>query len=337
MFFRKYYLKIRLYLYSIRGILNAVAVTLMTTILLYSFINFFIFERVVLGKANYDEVHKKCESAITYYNIAYFYYSINHFSQGNNAIFMKIPYKKAICYLKENKKKEAIKTMITFLGKIQQESGVFSRETADFTRQYLIGFYFYNNNYSLAYKEFNNLITIYRVIGYNNNEMADVLCICADIYYQQKNYDKALDLYEKAYNLISDEKYKDYVIYAKIVNKIAAFEVKNNASANAIDLYKSSIEILQSSGKQQNELTAEMLINLAAIYDQDEKTTDKAITCYEDAIGIIKTLPITSELKQNIRTYLTTLKGLYDLDTKNTEKSREIEAELLKQERFSFF
>lgn len=337
MFFRKYYLKIRLYLYSIRGILNAVAITLMSTILLYSFINFFIFEKVILGKANYDEVHKKCESAIRYYNIAYFYYSINHFSQGNKAIFMKIPYKKAICFIKENKKNEAIKTMVTFLGATQQENGVFSRETADFTRQYLIGFYFYNNNYSLAYKEFNNLITIYRIIGYSNNEMADVLRICADIYYQQKNYDKALDLYQKAYSLISDEKYKDYTIYAKIVNRIASFEVENNADANAIDLYKSSIEILQTSGKQQNELTAEMLVNLAAIYDKDEKSTDKAITCYEEAIEIIKTLPPTSELKQNIRTYLTTLKGLYDLDTKNTAKSREIDAELLKQERFSFF
>lgn len=250
---------------------------------------------------------------------------------------MKIPYKKAICYIKENKKKEAIKTMVTFLGATQQENGVFSRETADFTRQYLIGFYFYNNNYSLAYKEFNNLITIYRIIGYSNNEMADVLRICADIYYQQKNYDKALDLYEKAYNLISDEKYKDYIIFAKIVNRIAAFEIENNDAGNAIELYKSSIELLQSSGKQQNELTAEMLVNLGAIYDKDEKTTDKAITCYEDAIEIIKTLPATSELKQNIRTYLMTLKGLYDLDTKNTAKSREIDAELLKQERFSFF
>lgn len=335
--FRKYYLKIRLYLYSIRGILNAIAITLMTTILLYSFINYFIIEKIVLNKANFDEVHKEYDSAITYYNIAYFYYSLNHFSKGNKEIFMRIPYKKAICYIKENKKPEAVKAMITFLGAIQQDSGVFSRETADFTRQYLIGFYFYNNNYSLAYREFNNLIAIYRVIGYNSNEMADTLRICADIYYKQKNYDKAIDLYEKAYNLISDEKNKDYVIFAKIVNRIASFEVENAAAANAIELYKASIEILQSSGKQQNELTAEMLVNLAAIYDGDEKSTDASITCYEQAIAIIKTLPATSELKQNIRTYLTTLKGLYDLDTKNTAKSREIDAELVKQKRFSFF
>lgn len=288
-----------------------------------------------MNKARYDQANKKYDSAITLYNINYIYYSINRYSKTNKEIFFEIPYDIAKCYLGKNEREKAFKTILNGQNAMQQTYGFFSWEYATFMRKYLLDFYFDTSNYGLAYKDFGNLLLIYKKIGYSPNEMADIMRLCADIYTDQGKENVAIDLYKRAYDTISIQgEGMDYEIFTSIVNKICAYDVANNNSSGAIDLYKKTIERLKKQGKDQNELTAQMLMNLGNVY-KNEESFKKAIECYKDAITIIKTLPNSSNTKQNLKIYLTTLKGLYE-SNHQIKEAEEIGLEITKHDRFSF-
>ncbi|MFA7657983.1 MAG: hypothetical protein WCY19_00960 [Candidatus Gastranaerophilaceae bacterium] len=335
MLLRKIYLKIWLFLYSIREILNGIVVIAMITTLLYLFLNNFIFEKIILVRADSDQIKRDYDSAINFYNISYFYYNINHFSKNNKEIYLRIPYEISICYLNENKKEQSIEEMLNAITAIQKQYGIFSRETAYFIRKYLIKYYLENNNIRLAKQEFNNLMTIYKIVGYSDSEMSDLICLKGDLYYQQKRYDSAMALYEQAYSAISTQNNIDYEILAKIVDRLCDYEIVNNNTAEAINIYQNSINLLKTSGWRQQELTAKMLLKLGDLYTKENNQTKTAIKCYEEAIGLIKKLPSNNYLKQNISEYLTTLKDLYNQDGQ-FHKVDEIDLELARKRRFSF-
>lgn len=302
--------------------------------LIYMAVNYFVFENFINSQATNDVLSGKYEKAIKLYDFEYHYYKIFHFTDENKEIYFEIPYRKALCYLKLNKKDKSIASMVNGLKAIEKQYGILSRETAYFIRKYLIEYYLDNHNSKLASQEFQNLLVIYKTIGYNGIEMADLVRLSGDLYYERKKYDIAMDFYKKAYNTISKENDIDYGILVKIVDRITAYEVLNKDTDTAISVYKSSIDILKSSGKKQNQLTAYLLMQLGDLYSQNDKTKD-AITCYEEALALIRTLPRVNYLRQNKVIYLKTLKDLYNKDGQ-FHKVDEIEVELAKDRRFSF-
>lgn len=314
---------------------NVIAVTLMSLTLLYLFLNNVFFERIILPEANTQQINREYKSAINLYNLAYVYYKINHFSEKNKEIYFEIPYEKAVCYLNQNNKKESAASMLEAITSIQKEYGIFSRETAYFIRKYLIDYYLKNDNVMLAKQEFNNLITIYKKVGYTNSIMSDLICLSGDIYYQQRKYAIAMEFYEKAYSIISTQRNIDYEVFAKVVNRICTYEIQKNNTGEAIEIYKKSVEILKTSGKAQNDLTAVMLMDLGNLYTSGDKNTKSAILCYEEAIQLIKKLPKTSYLRQNIKTYYLILKELYS-ESGQFRKANEVDIELARTRRFSF-
>lgn len=335
MLYKKLYWSARLFFYSKREVLNKIAVILMITILSYFVINNIFFTKIILGKANYEEIKQNYPKAITFYSIAYKYYGLNHFSENNKHIYFEIPYKISLCYLQEKNKQDSIKSLFEGLKNIQKEYGVYSKENAYFSRMYLIDFYLINNRYNLACKEFTNMIKIYRKVGYGNLEVADTIRIKGDLAYQQKNYDLAIDFYKKAINNFLFINKIDYTIYSRTIDRICNYYIENNNPQEAIKTYASAIDFVKKSNKNEKELRAQMLIKLANLYSLNDKTVKSAILCYEDALLIIDKLPSTTYSKQNINVYLQSLKNLYDLNNEYT-KSREIEMELARKRRFSF-
>lgn len=335
MFLRKLYLKAWLYVYSIRKIINKCALIVMITTLVYLFINNFLVPRFILAKADLDRIDRKYSSAITFYDVSYFYYKMNHFSADNKKIYFRIPYNIALCYLYQNNQEASIKSMINAITSIQTQYGIFSKETAFFIRKYLIKYYLDNNKTKLAQQEFKNLIVIYKMINYSDNEMSDLIYLKGDLYYHLRRYGEAMNYYEKAYNILSSQRDIDYEIFYKIVNRMCDYEIVNQDEGAAITLYQKSIDLLKQSGNNQNELTASMLIKLGDIYVKQDKQTKAAINCYEEAIELIKKLPPNNYLKQNMKEYLVTLKGLYN-DDGQFHKVDEIEVELARKRRFSF-
>lgn len=299
--------------------------------------NGILFKNIIVAQAYNFQVTKNYKNAITFYNIAYFYYNINHFSQDNKELYFEIPYRLSICYLNENDKKDSVESMLTALTSIQEKSGIFSPDTAYFMRKYLIDYYLTNNNVYLAKKEFNNLLTIYKNIGYNQTETVDMIRLAGDLYYQQKKYDEAISLYQQAYEAISVQKNIDYDVFVKVVNRICDYEIESGHSNEAIKIYKSSINLLDNSAGQ-TELEANMLIDLGNLYidsDGGNKGRSEAIDCYEKAIRLIKKLPRTNYLRKDVNNYLEKLGKMY---TKNNQfhKSQQIDAELLRRKRFAF-
>lgn len=335
MLLRKLYIKIRLFLYSIRKILNGIVTGGIILILLYLFVNSFVVERVIIGKANIDEINHNYKSAISFYDVALTYYKINHFSQDNKEIYFMLPYKISTCYLAINNKKASVESMLEGITSIQDQYGIFSKETGFFIRKYLIEYYLENNKCDLAKQEFDNLLTIYKTIGYDNSEMADAIRLSGDLYYQQKQYDRAMDFYENAYNTLSSQSNIDYAVFERVVTRICTYEVAKGKVDKAIDVYNSSINILKNSNNKKPELTAEMLLDLGDLYKKDDKSIKNAITSYEQAIEIIKKLPRSTYLRQNISKYLLALKDMYN-DDGQFHKVDEIEVELARRERFSF-
>ena len=289
----------------------------------------------MLGKANFDEANKNYPSAITFYTTSYLYYKINHFSEDNQKIYFSLPYKISICYLKENNAKKSVWSMFEGLSSIQKQYGSISRENAYFIRKYLIEYYLENNRPKLARTEFNNLMLIYQKIGYTNNEMADLIRLSGDLNYQQGNYEHAIDLYEQAYNATQNKTDIDYTVFARIVYRICDYKIKTGHPDAAVELYEDAINMFKLSGPKQNELRAEMLMNLGAFYAKEDKNVKEAIKNYEAAIAIIRKLPNTDFLKQNIKEYLTVLKGLYEQDNQ-VAMAREIDLEITRNRRFSF-
>lgn len=335
--YRKLYLKMRVFFYSRRRAINGIVVKIMLLILFYMFVNSILVERLLIGKAHSDEINNRYSSAISLYNIAYFYYYCNHYSEDNKKIYLEIPYRISMCYLKAGNREKSVESMLLGITAIQKQYGIMSKETGYFIRKYLIEYYLDNNKNVLARQEFSNLLVIYRTVGYNDNEMSDIIRLSGDLYYQQHQYDTAMGYYEKAYKEISKQNQIDYEVFSKIVNRICAYEIENQRVDNAVNIYNSSIEILKSSGRKQSELTATMLLKVASLYDksEDNAVSKNAIPYYEEAIAIIRTLPNTAFLKQNLKEYLLTLK---DLDTKDSKYTnvQKIDDELTRMQRFSF-
>lgn len=333
---RKLYIKARLFLYAKSGFLNRVTLIAMLTILFYLFFNTFLFKTVILNKANHDQINHKYNSAIVFYNIAYTYYKLNHFSQGNKDIYFELPYKISMCYLLENDKKDSAQIMLNGITDIQKQYGTFSKETAYFIKKYLIDYYLLNKNSNLAQLEFKNLITIYKTIGFDDNIVSDLLRLNGDINYQQENYSVAVNLYEQAYNKIIVQKDMDYEAFEKIVDRIGSYETQNDDVDGAIETYKKALSILSVAPDKYSDLNAKILIKLGDLYIADDLSAKDALNCYEQAVNIIKTLPKTNSLKQDIGTYLTTLKNLY-IKTNQYTKANEIDLEITRQRRFSFY
>lgn len=335
MYLRKLYVRTRLFLYSKRKITNAIVVAIMITILAYLFVNFFIFERLILGKAQESELNGKYNSAITFYNIAYPYYKINHYSQQNKDIYLKIPYELSTCYLNKNNKTKALESIYTGMDSVKKEYGDFSHENANYVRKYLIQYYLENNELKLAKKTFSNLLAIYKKIGCSDAEVADLTRIKGDIYYQQKDYDFAVELYKRAYDASPFDANTDYEIFSKIIYRIGEYEIANGKTEEAISVYRNALTVLKNSGERQSALSADMLLKLGDIYANNDLSVKDAIICYEKAVEIIQKLPHISPLRQNRQAYMTTLRDLYNKDSQY-QKANAIDAEILKQRRFSF-
>ena len=335
--FRKFYLKMRVFFYSRRRAINGIVVKAMILILFYLFVNSIVIERLLIGKAHNDEINQRYSSAISLYNVAYFYYYCNHYSEDNKKIYLEIPYRISMCYLKAGDREKSVENMLLGITAIQKQYGIMSKETGYFIRKYLIEYYLENNKNVLAHQEFDNLLVIYRTVGYNDNEMSDIIRLSGDLYYNQHQYETAMGYYEKAYKEISQQNQIDYEVFSKIVCRICAYEIENQRVDNAVNIYKSSIDILRSSGRKQNELTATLLLRLGDLYakSEDNQVSRNAIPYYEEAIEIIKTLPNTTFLKQNLKAYLLILK---DLDTKDAKFTnvQKIDDELTRMKRFSF-
>lgn len=336
MFFRKFYLKSRLYLYSKREFFYKVFFITVLTCLSYYFLNYIVFDTIILGKANYDKMNNNCPSAISLYKTAYAYYGINHFSQQNQQIYYRIPYEISLCYLKEKNPKKAYESILEGVTNLQNRYGIYSPQTAYFIRRYLTDYYLLNNNPKQARQEFKGLIVIYKKIGYDNNIMSDLIRLLGDIYYQQGFYDEAMTYYEKAYNAISVQTHIDYEIYARIVNRICDYEVKNNKYDEAITIYRRGIDFLKASGEKQNELTADMMLRLFDLYQKTDVPSKTSMQLYEEAVYMIKGLPRTTYLKQNIRQNLIKLKELYEQNNEFA-KAQKIDDELSKQRRLNWF
>ena len=333
MFFKKYYIKARVYLYSIRQLLNTVFVVFMLATLFCFFINTYIFGRVLSNLATNYEISGKYAEAINLYNIEYNYYTVFHFTNDNKERYFKLPYQIASCYLKRNEKHKSVDSMILGLKRIHTQYGTYSRETAYFTRKYLIEYYLDNKNYRLAYQEFKNLLTVYKKIGYRGNEIADMIRLSGDLYYAQQKYDEAMMFYGQSYKAISGQPEIDYETFVKIVNRLAEYDVLNKEPKAAISLYTKTIADLKLAGKKQNETRAQMLISLAEVYTETGNVKS-AIASYEQALEIIRHLSPTNYLRQNVITYLNTLKELYN-DDGQFHKIDEIEVKITKVKRFS--
>lgn len=331
---RTLYFKVKLFLFSARTIIQGIVLAVIFFAVSYFLVNNFLFEDFIVSQARFDQLTYKYDNAINLYKVANVYYKVNHFSPENREIYFEIPYRLSMCYLAKNDKKQSIVSMLDGLTAIQVQYGIFSRETAYFTRKYLIEYYLANNQTHLARKEFDNLLIIYKNIGYNYNEMSDMIRIDGDLSYQKKDYDTAMMFYEKAYDSISTQTEIDYNVYTKVINRICDYKVQKGDAEEAVNIYKGAIGVLKNAGGDHNELTANMLMKLGDLYHQI-KLLKSAIDSYEEAIELIKKLPTKTFLKQNLSTCLITLKGLYN-EAGQFHKVEDIDVELARQRRFSF-
>lgn len=337
MFSRKIYLQLRMFFYSNRDSLNTFAMAFIMVTLFYLFINYIVVERIIVSQANNDETSQKYSNAIVLYNVAYFYYKNFHYNETNKDIYFEIPYRRAMCYLKNDQKSESVNSMLEGLRDIQKQYGIFSSENAYFIRKYLVDYYLENNRDKLAEREFENLQLINKNLRFNQEDMADIIRLKADLFYQQKQYDYAIQLYQQAYKLISTGTNIDFDILVKIVDRIANYQIENENYNSAIELYKNAIELIAASNrsKRNQELAAGMLINLGNLYHGQEGQIKESIKCYELAVDIIKKLPKHNYFKQNILVYMSKLKSLYDEDNQYA-KSTDIDIQMARVRRFSF-
>lgn len=336
MFVKKLVLKIRFFLQKNAKFINKFFVYMALATLFYISINSLIMERFILEKARTDEMLGKHKNAIVYYNIAYLYYKNNHYSETNKEIFFALPYQKALCHLKTKNLKKSIQSMLDGLTTIQTEYGILSDESAFFTKKYLFTYYLEMDKQALAVQEFNNLMSIYKKIGYGEKEKADMLILSGDLYYKQKKYEKAINAYEQAYNYLIKQRTIDYDSFSKIATRISEYSFEHNQKELAIEIYKRSIEALKNADKKQNKYRVDLLIKLGNLCKIEDKNLKDSIACYEEAIELIKTLPRACAFRQNISEYLNILKDLYKKDNQYI-KSANIEKELIKRRRFSFF
>lgn len=306
----------------------------MTVSLGYLFFNFFVFDSYILPKAAKEKYDHNYKSAIFLYNLAYPFYKINHSTEKNKEIYFKIPYELSICYLKEKNIGKSIESISKGLVSVKKEYGTYSNENAAFVRKYLISYHLERDDIKSAEKELGNLLTIYKKTGYNEDEVGDISRLKGDIYYQKKEYDNAIIFYKRAYKAISFDSQTDYEIFAKIVTRICNYELANNNRDKAIELYKKAINTFKDYAHGQSELSAELRLKLGDIYRTDDLSLAEAIKNYEEATIIIKELPKSSILRQNLEEYLTILKDLY-VKVNDSKKSDALQTEILKLKRFS--
>lgn len=230
---------------------------------------------------------------------------------------------------------KATKTMLDGYSVIQRQYGPFSKESAYFARKYLMTYYLTYHKRKLASQTFNNLFVVYKIIDYGGNDMADMLRLSGDIYLEQGNYSTAISYYKKAYNYLVKQETIDYEVFEKIVMRITDYQLASNREDLAIKTYISTINMMKNTDKKPKKLVAEMLIKLGNIYAKDKDSTKKAIACYEEATELIKKLPHSNYLKQNITVYLNTLKDLYIKDNQ-PEKAEAVDKDLARIKNFSF-
>src|SRR5574344_2019229 len=130
----------------------------MSMVLFGFFINAFVFERIIVPFANSNLISGNYKVAIQYYDIAQVYYKFFHFTGVNKDIYFEIPYFKAKCFIYTKDKEKAIQSMLGGMTEIQNQYGIFSKESAFFIRKYLIDFYLENHNVRLALSEYDNLL-----------------------------------------------------------------------------------------------------------------------------------------------------------------------------------
>lgn len=331
---RKIYIKFLFFLYSMRKPLSSLVLALIVFILLYSAFNNGFVNSILINKANNDSLNKNYKNAIKTYTMAYMYYDLNHISYQNKKMYLDLPYKISMCYLAEGDRQKALNVMLRSLSLIQTKFGIYSREHAYFLRKYLINYFLQSNNITLAKNGFTNLYLIYKKIGCSNDEKVDLIRLTGDFYYYQKDYDDAIANYLEAYDLISGQEYIDYEIFASMVNKIFDYEIERQNTNYAVDLYKKSIVLIKSGGKENVDFLLGMLIKLGDFYISQGATTE-AINYYEQVISIIKKLPQNDYYRQRAVTYLKTLKDLYTT-TRQYQKANYVDSEIIKEQRFSF-
>ncbi len=335
MLIKKIYLKTRVFLYSKRKIINKITVYAMIFILLYLLLNSFILTKVIINLANQDKANQKYNNALFLYNIAYSYYGLNHFSDENKKIYLKLPYEISFCEYKNNRKKESEEILSKASSRIQKQYGYYSKENAKFKRKFLIKYYLLTNNPKAAKGELFSLFGIYQKVDFDQNVRADLLRIAGDTFFQQKDPLRAIFFYEKAYSIISKQQKIDYEIYTNIINRICEYEIKEKRTDNAIQTYKNTLTFLQKTNNINNESIPVIMINLAALYSKREETTKEAIQYYEEAIKQIEKLPKSSSLKPNLYEYYSDLKSLY-IKNNQPHKASKIDVELARRRRFAF-
>lgn len=336
----KLYLKIKYYIRTNKKAINKFTAKAMVVILLIIFINTFFSVKILVNKADIDQINHKYSNALFLYGLTYSYYNINHFSKENKALFLRIPYEIAVCQLKQNNKRQSLKALSDASAKIVKQYGADSKENADFLRQYLIEYNIKTNNLQIASEELLYAFNIYRKVGFNQNIIADLLRQNGDIFYAQANYQKADFLYDKAFSIIMQNYNKnspdiDYEIYTKIVHNICDCEVKTGQVDNAINIYQDTLKFLQQSSFKQNEAIANISLSLGDLYIKKGDSVSEAISCYNRAIDIIKNLPKASPLRKNLYSYYKTLKDLY-VKNNQSYKASDIDLELARRRRFAF-
>ena len=333
-FFRKRYLKIRVFFYTRRKFFKALFWTLALGAIAYYSINTLLFKNYFVGNAFTDKLEGNYQESISYYDKAQWYYDINHFSEDNKDIYFKIPYEKAVCYLKLNQPKKSISTMVSALTAIENEYGVYSEEMAHFIRKYLIEFYLQSDDVNLAYQEFKNLLDVYKHIGFSDPELADIMRLSGDIYYQKGQIDEAIELYQKAYKSAALIKQMDYDVFFNIVDRVTDYMDKELKNQQLEDIFKQSINVFTTAEPPKKEMAAAMLLKYGdylAKHDHKKEAVDK----YYDALMYIRHLPRSSYLQKHSAEYIKSLKQLYD-DIGQFHKVRQLDIEMAKKRRFSF-
>jgi len=280
----------------------------------YWLVNDLFVERNLLADATNLMQQKNYKVATSRYKLALRYYQINHFTENTKHKYFDVSYKFSICLLKQNFKKEAIQNMLDTESQVRWDYGFYSKDYEYFLRNYLIDFYLQINNINLTKRTFKKIIAINKNLGCNYSEMADLMRVAGDIYFNEKDLKSALNFYNKAYTIITNQKIPDYLILMNITNKICANEVKLGLSDNAIELYENSIEITRQASKPQDLVLSQLLINLGDLYSQNDQTMIDSVNCYEEAIEITKTMPMNTFPRQNLQNYILKYK---DLKAKN--------------------
>lgn len=324
--YRKFCNSVGTFFYEQKLAIVFFALILICLWLLYTLVNSFYYPKVIIENARSEQFSQKYASAISIYDNANKYYNMNHFSEDNKKIYFGIPYQKAACFLGDKNMQASIRSMSDGVTSIQVQYGTFSPEFAYFIRKYLIPYYLEFGNVKLATKEFDNLLLIYKNISYSDAELADVARLSGDLYYENKQYDIAMQFYKKAYNALIQSKKADYEAFSQIVDRIVQYDIQDGRIELAFEVYRTSIDVLRNSGADQRELTAIMLVKYGDLC-LGQNQLPPAIKSYEEAVELIKALPRLNYMHKNLNFYLSILQKLYT-DNGQFSKASEMEYEI---------